>query len=101
MLLVLHDRGADSSLSFRDRPYPVQASLLSFLFPPIPLIPSLRNPSTSDDHLAIRSIFTALSIVGLWTLLGASVALPLYLVGTQCLRNNSPRSSFGGALGSL
>ena len=58
-----------SSFVTSDRPYPVHASLLSFFFPPVPFLPSLRTGSSSDETLAIRTLFTALKIAFTWTVL--------------------------------
>jgi hypothetical protein len=47
----------------------VHASILSFLFPPVPFLPSLGSGSTSDERMAIRTVFVALRVAFVWTVL--------------------------------
>lgn len=79
----------------------MHASLLSFFFPPVPLLPPLGSPQTTDAHLHIHTLFTALRLVGLWTATSLAAALPLYTVGIPCLAVGRGRSAWGGVTGSL
>ncbi|KAL0951690.1 hypothetical protein HGRIS_008366 [Hohenbuehelia grisea] len=110
------------------RPKPLGSSFFSFLFPHVPLVPSLpssapdsrrdtsddRNPSPSpstnlanvfpsDEALAQRTLWLCLMIVLGWSIIGLAGALPLYLVKTPCLADASSdtQSSFGGAYSAL
>lgn len=85
----------------RNRPFPVHASLLSFLFPPIPLLPPIQSPLTTDVHMHIHTLFTSLRIVGIWTVASLVAVLPLYTVNMPCLAVVRGRSPLGGSTSSL
>ncbi|TFK77484.1 hypothetical protein BDN72DRAFT_46203 [Pluteus cervinus] len=81
------------------RPRALGSGFLAFLFPHVPLVPSLssdfssagRSAATdaelfpSDEQLNQRALYICLVIVFGWTLLGLAGALPLYLIATPCL----------------
>ncbi|KAJ9103109.1 hypothetical protein QFC21_002531 [Naganishia friedmannii] len=73
------------------------SSLLSFKTP----LSSDPSELPSDAHLSSLAILAVLKGL-LWsTLIALIVALPLFLVGTPCIDLTSPKSSFGGHLGTL
>lgn len=96
------------------RPEPLSDSLWSFLFPPVPLVPSLptndddtektqTDPRTipSDAELGQRVLWICLLIAAVWAFVGLAGALPLYLVDTPCLANSLPGGSFSGIYSTL
>jgi hypothetical protein len=58
------------------------------------------NDPSADNHLAMVPIITAIKLTSLVGLVALAAGLPLFLVGTPCLDQTSPRSRFGGRLGS-
>lgn len=92
------------------RPKPLSNSLWAFLFPPVPLIPSVptdvsdlgQSPAgdaylfPSDEQLSQRTLWISFLIVLGWTLLGLGGALPLYLVSTPCLAQSASPGNFTG-----
>lgn len=58
------------------------------------------NDPSGDNHLAMVPITTAIKLTSLVGLVALAAGLPLFLVGTPCLDQTSPRSRFGGRLGS-
>lgn len=97
------------------RPKPLGHGLFAFLFPHVPLIPSMpsdvsdagKSPSVdaelfpSDEQLAQRSLWIIFLIVFGWSILGIAGALPLYLVSTPCLADQTPISVYGGSFSAL
>lgn len=97
------------------RPKPLGHGFFAFLFPHVPLIPSMpsdvsdagRSPSAdaelfpSDEQLAQRSLWIILYVVFGWSVLGIAGALPLYLVSTPCLADQTPISIYGGSFSAL
>jgi calcium permeable stress-gated cation channel len=97
------------------RPPPLRSTIWAFLFPPVPLVPSVpsdvsdagRSPAQdatlfpSDEQLSQRTLWISFLIALGWTLLGLGGALPLYLVSTPCLADSGPQSSFGGVYSTL
>jgi len=88
----------------RLRPKALDSGFFSFLFPKVPLVPPVpddvsnagRSPSTdarlfpSDEELSQRSLWLALLVVLVWSVLGLAGGLPLYLIDLPC---NSQLSS--------
>ncbi|KAG6851331.1 hypothetical protein H0H93_005729 [Arthromyces matolae] len=97
------------------RPKPLGLGFFAFLFPHLPLVPSLpRNlPNLSrsgagyadlfpsDEQLSQRIIWILLLIVVGWSIVGLGGALPLYLVSLPCLAESGAPSSFGGTFSVL
>jgi calcium permeable stress-gated cation channel len=97
------------------RPQPLRSTLWAFLFPPVPLIPSVtkdvddagKSPAKdgeifpADEQVSQRSLWVAFLIVLGWAILACLGALPLYLVSTPCVANSTPPASFGGAYSTL
>ncbi|KAJ3857286.1 hypothetical protein EV368DRAFT_30619 [Lentinula lateritia] len=97
------------------RPKPLGSGFFAFLFPHVPLVPSLppdvsdAGQSTSgdtrlfpsDEQLAQRAIWISLLIVLAWSFLGLVGALPLYLVTIPCLASQPSTSVFGGSYSAL
>ncbi|KAH9486372.1 hypothetical protein JR316_0000436 [Psilocybe cubensis] len=97
------------------RPKPLGSSFFAFLFPKVPLVPSLpsdvsdagRSPNQdaklfpSDEQLSQRALWVALLITLGWSFLALAGALPLYLINTPCNGNLPPASVFGGGYSTL
>ena len=97
------------------RPKPLGRSFWAFLFPHVPLIPSLpsdvsdagRSPSKdaelfpSDEQLSQRVLWICTLIVAGWTVLALAGFLPLYMVSTPCLAHSAPSPHFTGAYSAL
>ena len=93
------------------RPRPLNDSFWAFLFPHVPLVPSVPDESElsnaeaedipSDSQLSQRVLWIALMIVLGWSVLGLAGALPLYLVNIPCIANTTPQASFGGLYSTL
>ncbi|KZP25372.1 hypothetical protein FIBSPDRAFT_820851 [Athelia psychrophila] len=93
------------------RPKPLGSSFWAFLFPHVPLVPSVpkdvsdagRSPAgdavlfPSDEQLSQRALWISFLIVLGWTFLGLAGALPLYLVSTPCLAHSASPGTFTGA----
>ncbi|KAG6846106.1 hypothetical protein H0H87_006470 [Tephrocybe sp. NHM501043] len=97
------------------RPKPLGSGFFAFLFPPVPLVPSLSSDVSksghssaenadlfpSDEQLTQRALWISFLIVLGWSVVGLVGALPLYLVSTPCLADNSVATVFGGAYSTL
>jgi len=57
--------------------------------------------STSETGLTLFPILTILKLASLLSMVALATCLPLFLVNTPCLADTSPRSVYGGRLGSL
>lgn len=55
----------------------------------------------SDEQLAQRAIWIIFLIVLGWSILGLAGALPLYLVTTPCLADQTPLAIYGGSYSAL
>ncbi|KAJ7597412.1 hypothetical protein C8J56DRAFT_920009 [Mycena floridula] len=96
------------------RPKPLSSSFFAFLFPHVPLVPSMpsdvsdagQSPAEdsklfpSDEQLNQRALWIALLMVLGWSILGLAGALPLYLVSLPCSAE-LPSSTFGGSFSVL
>ncbi|KAI0639520.1 hypothetical protein C8Q77DRAFT_1043851 [Trametes polyzona] len=92
------------------RPKPLGRSFWAFLFPHVPLVPSLpsdvsdagRSPAKdallfpSDEQLSQRVLWICTLIAAGWTVLALAGFLPLYMVSTPCLAHTLPRPRFTG-----
>ncbi|KAI0698409.1 hypothetical protein C8T65DRAFT_660659 [Cerioporus squamosus] len=90
--------------------WPLGRSFWAFLFPHVPLVPSLpsdvsdagRSPSKdaelfpSDEQLSQRVLWICTLIVAGWTVLALAGFLPLYMVSTPCLAHSAPSPHFTG-----
>lgn len=97
------------------RPKPLSDSIFAFLFPRVPLAPSIPSNVSdagksvradaelfpSDDQLSQRTLWTCFLICLGWTFLGLVGALPLYLVSTPCHSELPSPSSYGGGYNML
>ncbi|KAJ3879447.1 hypothetical protein F5051DRAFT_402847 [Lentinula edodes] len=97
------------------RPKPLGSGFFAFLFPHVPLIPSLPSDVSdagqstsgdtrlfpSDEQLAQRAIWISFLIVLGWSFLGLVGALPLYLVTIPCLASQPSTSVYGGSYSAL
>ncbi|KAK0465471.1 uncharacterized protein EV420DRAFT_1637605 [Desarmillaria tabescens] len=97
------------------RPKPLSDSIFAFLFPPVPLVPSIPSNVSdagksirtdaalfpSDDQLSQRTLWTCFLICLGWTFLGLAGALPLYLVSTPCHSELPSPSLYGGGYNML
>ncbi|TBU34797.1 hypothetical protein BD311DRAFT_650048 [Dichomitus squalens] len=93
------------------RPKPLGRSFWAFLFPHVPLVPSLssdvsdagRSPAQdaqlfpSDEQLSQRVLWICTLIVAGWTVLALAAFLPLYMVSTPCLADSLHPARFTGA----
>ncbi|KAI0375116.1 hypothetical protein BV20DRAFT_960185 [Pilatotrama ljubarskyi] len=93
------------------RPKPLGRSFWAFLFPHVPLVPSLpsdvsdagRSPAKdaalfpSDEQLSQRVLWICTVIAAGWTILALVGFLPLYMVSTPCLADSIPRARYTGA----
>ena len=80
------------------RPKPLGSSLFAFLFPKVPLVPSLPSDVSdsgrsnsqdaklfpSDEELSQRVLFLALKIALGWSVVALGGVIPLYLINTPC-----------------
>lgn len=85
-------------------------SFWAFLFPGVPLVPSLpsdvsdagRSPAKdallfpSDEQLSQRILWICTLIAAGWTVLALAGFLPLYMVDTPCLAHSIPQPRFTG-----
>ncbi|KAI1788782.1 hypothetical protein LXA43DRAFT_1023967 [Ganoderma leucocontextum] len=92
------------------RPKPLGRSFWAFLFPHVPLLPSLpsdvsdagRSPAKdallfpSDEQLSQRVLWICTLIVAVWTVLGLGGFLPLYMVSTPCIADSTTPARFTG-----
>ncbi|KDR85603.1 hypothetical protein GALMADRAFT_53945 [Galerina marginata CBS 339.88] len=97
------------------RPKPLGSSFFAFLFPKVPLIPSVPSDVSdagrsvaqdarlfpSDEELSQRALWVALLIALGWSVLALGGALPLYLINTPCNANYPSPSVFGGGYSTL
>ncbi|RPD82440.1 hypothetical protein L226DRAFT_528605 [Lentinus tigrinus ALCF2SS1-7] len=97
------------------RPKPLGRSFWAFLFPDVPIVPSLpsdvsdagRSSSKdaelfpSDEQLSQRVLWICTLIVAGWTVLALAGFLPLYMVSTPCLAHSAPTPQFTGAYSAL
>ncbi|KAG6897962.1 hypothetical protein C0992_008352 [Termitomyces sp. T32_za158] len=93
------------------RPKPPGTGFFAFLFPQVPLVPSLpsnvlgsgRSAAEnadlfpSDEQLNQRALWISFLVVLGWSVIGLVGALPLYLVSTPCLAESGVTVTFGGA----
>jgi calcium permeable stress-gated cation channel len=87
------------------------SSFYSFLFPPVPLVPTIPTDVSeagrsaardaqlfpSDEELSQRTIWIALLICLGWSVLALGGALPLYIVSTPCLAQSANQGTTTGA----
>ncbi|RDX50995.1 hypothetical protein OH76DRAFT_1507025 [Lentinus brumalis] len=99
----------------RLRPQPLGRSFWAFLFPHVPLVPSLpsdvsdagRSPSKdaelfpSDEQLSQRVLWICTLIAAGWTVLALAGFLPLYMVSIPCLARTAPSPHFTGVYSAL
>ncbi len=92
------------------RPKPLGRSFWAFLFPHVPLVPSLpsdvsdagRSPAKdadlfpSDEQLSQRVLWICTLIVAAWTILALGGFLPLYMVSTPCIADSTSPARFTG-----
>lgn len=97
------------------RPKPLSSSPFAFLFPQVPLVPSVPHdvPITgplavdgaklfpSDEQLNQRTLWIAYTVVLGWSILGIASALPLYLVSLPCIAQTGSQATFGGVYSTL
>ncbi|KAF9229033.1 hypothetical protein BS17DRAFT_688271 [Gyrodon lividus] len=93
----------------------LSSSISSFLFPPVPLVPSIptdasnmgRSATTdaelfpSDEQLTQRVLSVSLLVVIGWAIVGLGGALPLYLVSIPCLAQSSGAGQYSGVFSTL
>ena len=91
------------------RPKPLGSSLFSFLFPKVPLVPSLPSDVSdagrsnsqdaklfpSDEELSQRVLFLALKIALGWSIVALGGVIPLYLINTPCNADFPSPTVFG------
>ncbi|KIJ45476.1 hypothetical protein M422DRAFT_59699 [Sphaerobolus stellatus SS14] len=98
------------------RPKPLGNAFWAFLWPSVPLIPSLTDTGAldtrsgkrrnavqflSDEELAQRTLWHAFLTVLTWSIVGLAGALPLYLLRTPCVAESAPSEQFGGQYSTL
>ncbi|KAJ3721861.1 hypothetical protein C8R42DRAFT_709961 [Lentinula raphanica] len=97
------------------RPKPLGNGFFAFLFPHVPLVPSMPSDVSeagqsasgdaelfpSDEQLAQRAIWISFLIVLAWSFLGLVGALPLYLVTIPCLASQPSTAIYGGSYSAL
>lgn len=93
------------------RPKPLGRSFFAFLFPHVPLVPSIPSDVSesgqdpvqdaemfpSDEALSQRLLWVCLLMLLGWSVLGLAAFLPLYMVNTPCLAHSIPPPRFSGA----
>ncbi|KAK7058587.1 hypothetical protein VNI00_002223 [Paramarasmius palmivorus] len=95
------------------RPKPLGSGFFAWLFPHVPLVPSLPDDDDasnhgrsatndaenfpSDEQLSQRVLWIAFLIALGWTIIGLAGALPIYLINTPCLADQPSTSQFGGS----
>ena len=91
------------------RPKPLGSSLFAFLFPNVPLVPSLPSDVSdagrsnaqdaklfpSDEELSQRVLSLALKITFGWSIVALGGVIPLYLINTPCNADFPSPSVFG------
>jgi len=76
-------------------------SFLGFILPFLHL-PSMSSTTVlSEGHLALHSMFAALKLAAVPSLVALAAVTPLYMVNTPCLDATSPSNDLGGRTGSL
>ncbi|KAJ3830358.1 hypothetical protein F5880DRAFT_1067127 [Lentinula raphanica] len=97
------------------RPKPLGNGFFAFLFPHVPLVPSMPSDVSeagqsasgdaelfpSDEQLAQRAIWISFLIVLAWSFLGLVGALPLYLVTIPCLASQPSTAIYGDSYSAL
>ncbi|PFH52339.1 hypothetical protein AMATHDRAFT_79843 [Amanita thiersii Skay4041] len=97
------------------RPKPLSSSLFAFLWPPVPLVPTLPSDYQhggysgpddlvsfpSDEQLSQRSLWVAFLVTLGWSVIGLAGGLPLYLINTPCNSQVIPTTFYGGAISTL
>ncbi|TCD68080.1 hypothetical protein EIP91_011533 [Steccherinum ochraceum] len=92
------------------RPKPLGRSWWAFLFPHVPIVPSVPTDVDdtgksvekdaelfpSDEQLMQRTLWVCLLIAMGWSLLALAGLLPLYTVSTPCLAHSANPASFTG-----
>ncbi|KAH7886005.1 hypothetical protein F5I97DRAFT_1876997 [Phlebopus sp. FC_14] len=92
------------------RPRPLSSAISAFLFPPLPLIPSIpsdvssagRSPATdaklfpSDEQLTQRILWISLLVAIVWSIVGLGGALPLFMISTPCLAQSTGTAQYSG-----
>lgn len=93
------------------RPKALGRSFWAFLFPHVPMVPSLPSDVSdagrsapqdaqlfpSDELLSQRALWMCLRMVLAWSLLALAGLLPLYMVDTPCLASSIPPATLTGA----
>lgn len=93
------------------RPKPLGSSLWAFLFPHVPLVPSVPEDVSdagssaaadaelfpSDEQLGQRTLWVCFLVVLGWSVLALAGLLPLYMVETPCLADSAGQTRFTGA----
>jgi hypothetical protein len=99
----------------RIRPKPLGSSIIAFLSPYVPLVPSVPTEVSdagrsvlndaslfpSDEELSQRTLWTIFVVVAGWSVVGLAGALPIYLVNTTCLARSAPSAQYGGVYSTL
>ncbi|KAI0066505.1 hypothetical protein BV25DRAFT_1820469 [Artomyces pyxidatus] len=97
------------------RPKALHHTFWAFLFPHVPLVPSITHDTSdagqslardarifpSDEELSQRTLWFCLLLVLGWSILGLAGALPLYLVSTPCLSQSANAPIFTGFYSTL
>ncbi|KAH9858076.1 hypothetical protein C2E23DRAFT_718443 [Lenzites betulinus] len=97
------------------RPKPLGRSFWAFLFPDVPLVPTLPSDVSeagrslakdaalfpSDEQLSQRVLWICTLIAAGWTILALAGFLPLYMVSTPCLANSIPQPHYTGVFSVL
>ncbi|OJA12346.1 hypothetical protein AZE42_02784 [Rhizopogon vesiculosus] len=97
------------------RPDRLSSNIGAFLFPPVPLVPPTPSDISdagksapvdarlfpSDEELSQRTLWTCLTIVLGWSLVGLGGALPIYLVSTPCLAHSTGDLQFAGVYSTI
>ncbi|KAI9511899.1 hypothetical protein F5148DRAFT_974431 [Russula earlei] len=99
----------------RLRPAHLGSNFWAFLYPPVPMVPSISDvpadPSDpaaadvrsfpSDEELSQRTLWLCFLIVLGWSILGLVGALPLYMISVPCLAETAPAPRFLGGYSML
>ncbi|CCL98103.1 uncharacterized protein FIBRA_00097 [Fibroporia radiculosa] len=99
------------------RPKSLSDSVGAFLFPHVPLIPTLSAQTSrsgksvardrddeyfpSDEELTLRVLWTCVLIISGWAFLGIAGLLPLYLVATPCIAHSISPFQYAGQYSTL